>query len=93
MIGPFSMDPLMAVAELAGKLSVSVISPGGNAPALSNKIDYPTFLRTIPSQADQIKASLNLVVHYAGCPRFVVTILFANISRTIACILIIFVAN
>ena len=32
-------------------------------------------------------------IYRVGCPRFVVTILFANISRTVPCILTILVAS
>ncbi len=55
-----SEEPTVAVATQAARLAVSLISPRVGTPALSDKAKYPTFLRTLNSQAEQMKVGQSI---------------------------------
>ncbi|XP_012940321.1 uncharacterized protein LOC101850490 [Aplysia californica] len=63
VIGPLSSGPTIAAADLAGRLSISLISPRADSPVLSDKLKYPTFLRTVPPSGVQAKALVALLAY------------------------------
>ncbi|XP_052073189.1 uncharacterized protein LOC127711239 isoform X2 [Mytilus californianus] len=60
-LGPLSSWTTTAVAEMAGKLPASVLSPRAMSTALSDTAKYPYFLRTSPSSRAQAKAMIEVL--------------------------------
>ncbi|CAG2206154.1 unnamed protein product [Mytilus edulis] len=60
-LGPLSSWTTTAVAEMAGKLPASVLSPRAMSTALSDNAKYPYFLRTSPSSRAQAKAMIEVL--------------------------------
>lgn len=62
IVGPLSSDTANKVAELAAEMPVSIVSPAAMDQGLSDKVKYPTFLRTNPSFTGFAKAVVELLV-------------------------------
>ncbi|CAL1541550.1 unnamed protein product [Lymnaea stagnalis] len=62
IVGPLSSDTANTVAELAGQMPVSIVSPAAMDPGLSDKVNYRTFLRTTPSFTGFAKAVVELLI-------------------------------
>ncbi|XP_056155316.1 taste receptor type 1 member 1 [Lampris incognitus] len=64
VIGPDSSSKSFTPAALLGAYLVPQISYQASNEMLSNKFLYPSFLRTIPSDKNQVAAMIQLLVHF-----------------------------
>ncbi|XP_061833001.1 taste receptor type 1 member 1 [Nerophis lumbriciformis] len=64
VIGPDSSSKSFTPAALLGAYLIPQISYEASNQKLSNKILYPSFLRTIPSDKNQVEAMIQLLVHF-----------------------------
>ncbi|KAK0140473.1 G-protein coupled receptor family C group 6 member A [Merluccius polli] len=63
-LGGVHSEVSIAVAKLLSVHLVPQVSSASSSPALSNKLRYPAFLRTVPSDVHQTKAMARLIAHY-----------------------------
>lgn len=56
VIGSLSSGSTMAVADFFTPLRVPVISYAASSPDFDDKVNFPFFLRTVPSDDEQAKA-------------------------------------
>ncbi|XP_070696304.1 taste receptor type 1 member 1 [Pempheris klunzingeri] len=64
VVGPDSSSKSFAPASLLGAYLIPQISYEASNEMLSNKFLYPSFLRTIPSDKNQVAAMIQLLVHF-----------------------------
>ncbi|XP_038578860.1 taste receptor type 1 member 1 [Micropterus salmoides] len=64
VIGPDSSSNSFTPAALLGAYLVPEISYEASGESLSNKFLYPSFLRTIPSDKNQVAAMIQLLIHF-----------------------------
>ncbi|XP_061759693.1 taste receptor type 1 member 1 [Nerophis ophidion] len=64
VIGPDSSSKSFTPAALLGAYLIPQISYEASNQKLSNKILYPSFLRTIPSDKNQVEAMIQLLVYF-----------------------------
>jgi len=64
LVGGYHSAISMPVASLSGSLKVPQISFGSTSPKLSNKDEFPYFLRTIPPDSIQGAGMWQFVVHF-----------------------------
>uniref|UniRef100_A0A8C4SG96 Extracellular calcium-sensing receptor-like n=1 Tax=Erpetoichthys calabaricus TaxID=27687 RepID=A0A8C4SG96_ERPCA len=61
-------DPLsshsIAISRVLGLFRMPLISYYASCSCLSNKIEYPSFFRTVPSDAFQVKAMVQIIKHF-----------------------------
>ncbi|XP_028647603.1 extracellular calcium-sensing receptor-like [Erpetoichthys calabaricus] len=60
---PFSSHSI-AISRILGLFRMPLISYYATCSCLSNKIDYPSFFRTVPSDAFQVKAMVQIIKHF-----------------------------
>uniref|UniRef100_A0A8C4XAH0 Extracellular calcium-sensing receptor-like n=1 Tax=Erpetoichthys calabaricus TaxID=27687 RepID=A0A8C4XAH0_ERPCA len=54
----------IAILSILGLFNIPLVSYYATCSCLSNKYEYPTFFRTIPSDAFQVKAIAEIIKHY-----------------------------
>uniref|UniRef100_A0A667ZG80 G-protein coupled receptors family 3 profile domain-containing protein n=1 Tax=Myripristis murdjan TaxID=586833 RepID=A0A667ZG80_9TELE len=64
VIGHSGSTPTMGFAQIIGRFHIPVISHFATCACLSNRKEYPTFFRTIPSDYYQSRALAKLVKHF-----------------------------
>nr|XP_046229973.1 G-protein coupled receptor family C group 6 member A [Scatophagus argus] len=64
ILGALYSEVSIAVARLLNVYMVPLLSSTSSSPELSDKLRYPVFLRTIPSDIHQTKAVAKLMNHY-----------------------------
>ncbi|XP_028307744.1 taste receptor type 1 member 1 [Gouania willdenowi] len=64
VIGPDSSSKSFSPASLLGAYHIPQISYEASNEKLSNKVLYPSFLRMIPSDRNQVAAMIKLLVHF-----------------------------
>ncbi|XP_078059615.1 extracellular calcium-sensing receptor-like [Mustelus asterias] len=64
IIGDAGSSRSAAVSRILGLFGIPLVSYFASCACLSNKNEFPTFLRTVPSDAVQIKALLSLVNYF-----------------------------
>ncbi|CAN0371514.1 unnamed protein product [Lampetra planeri] len=64
VIGDGNSKQTVVLAQMLGLHDVPLISYAASAPALGNKAEFPTFMRTIPGDSSQSKALAELVGHF-----------------------------
>ncbi|XP_029302357.1 extracellular calcium-sensing receptor-like [Cottoperca gobio] len=64
ILGHSGSTPTIAFAKVVGRFHIPVISHFATCACLSNRNEYPTFFRTIPSDLYQSRALAKLVKHF-----------------------------
>ncbi|XP_045917304.1 G-protein coupled receptor family C group 6 member A-like [Micropterus dolomieu] len=64
ILGALYSEVSIAVARLLNVYMVPLLSSTSSSPELSDKLRYPVFLRTVPSDKHQTKAVATLMNHY-----------------------------
>ncbi|XP_068593221.1 extracellular calcium-sensing receptor-like [Cebidichthys violaceus] len=64
ILGHSGSRPTIAFAQVVGRFDIPVISHFATCACLSNRKEYPTFFRTIPSDYYQSRALAKLVKHF-----------------------------
>uniref|UniRef100_A0A671U6E3 G-protein coupled receptors family 3 profile domain-containing protein n=1 Tax=Sparus aurata TaxID=8175 RepID=A0A671U6E3_SPAAU len=64
ILGHSGSSPTIAFAPVVGRFQIPVVSHFATCACLSNRKDYPTFFRTIPSDYYQSRALAKLVKHF-----------------------------
>ncbi|XP_039261504.2 extracellular calcium-sensing receptor-like isoform X3 [Styela clava] len=64
VVGPTSSDNSVAVANILGVFDIPQISYGSTSRTLSDKVNYNSFLRTIPNDNEQATAIADLLAYY-----------------------------
>ncbi|KAG2462929.1 CASR protein, partial [Polypterus senegalus] len=64
IVGHSASSPTIAIARAVGPFHIPLISYSASCECLSNRQDFPTFFRTIPSDYYQSRALAQLVKHF-----------------------------
>ncbi|XP_078698882.1 extracellular calcium-sensing receptor-like [Branchiostoma floridae x Branchiostoma belcheri] len=64
VVGPTSSDITISVANLLGLFDIPMISYAATSKKLSDKSQFPNFLRTVPSDFQQPKVMAEVVAHF-----------------------------
>ncbi|XP_026048821.1 extracellular calcium-sensing receptor-like [Astatotilapia calliptera] len=64
VIGLASSSPTRAVAQTLGPFNIPLVSYFATCTCLSDKSEYPSFLRTVPSDLFQVRGLVNLVTYF-----------------------------
>ncbi|XP_066462870.1 G-protein coupled receptor family C group 6 member A-like isoform X2 [Eleutherodactylus coqui] len=61
VVGGIYSEISIAVSRILGLYLIPQISPSSSAPILSDKVSFPSFLRTVPSDTHQMNAMVELI--------------------------------
>ncbi|XP_028681587.2 extracellular calcium-sensing receptor [Erpetoichthys calabaricus] len=64
IIGLASSSPTRAIAHTIGPFGIPVVSYFATCAYLTDKKEFPTFLRTVPSDLFQVRALVQLITHF-----------------------------
>uniref|UniRef100_A0A3B4YVU1 Taste receptor type 1 member 1-like n=1 Tax=Seriola lalandi dorsalis TaxID=1841481 RepID=A0A3B4YVU1_SERLL len=64
VVGPFSSTETLSVAPLFMMNLIPIVSYGAASSAFSEKVKYPSFLRTVHSNKDVIEVIVNIILHF-----------------------------
>ncbi|XP_041859970.1 taste receptor type 1 member 1-like [Melanotaenia boesemani] len=64
VVGPFTSTQTLTVAPLFMADFIPLVSYGGSASVFSNKIEYPSFLRTVYPNKNTIDVIVNIILHF-----------------------------
>ncbi|KAG2462621.1 CASR protein, partial [Polypterus senegalus] len=64
IIGLASSSPTRAIAHTIGPFGIPVVSYFATCACLTDKKEFPTFLRTVPSDLFQVRALVQLITHF-----------------------------
>ncbi|XP_069383238.1 taste receptor type 1 member 2-like [Paralichthys olivaceus] len=64
LVGPFSSTETVTVAPLFMLDFIPMVSYGASFSAFSEKVKYPSFLRTVHSNEDIIEVIVNIILHF-----------------------------
>uniref|UniRef100_A0A8C6KAY4 G-protein coupled receptors family 3 profile domain-containing protein n=1 Tax=Nothobranchius furzeri TaxID=105023 RepID=A0A8C6KAY4_NOTFU len=64
VVGDSGSTPSISISRIFGPFNIPLVSPFATCACLSNKQEYPTFFRTIPSDQFQADALAKLVKHF-----------------------------
>ncbi|XP_032888129.1 extracellular calcium-sensing receptor-like [Amblyraja radiata] len=64
IVGDARSTQSIIIGRIAGRFGIPMVSYSSSCSCLSNKVEFPTFLRTIPSDSFQAKAMAQLVKHF-----------------------------
>ncbi|XP_057305948.1 metabotropic glutamate receptor 8-like [Hydractinia symbiolongicarpus] len=64
IVGPASSSVSRKTSNFLSNEKLQIISYGSTSPTLSDKIDYPNFMRTIPSDTFQVQVIIDLILHF-----------------------------
>ncbi|XP_022597328.1 taste receptor type 1 member 1-like [Seriola dumerili] len=64
VVGPFSSTETLTVAPLFMMNLIPIVSYGAASSAFSEKVKYPSFLRTVHSNKDVIEVIVNIILHF-----------------------------
>uniref|UniRef100_A0A8C4SEX5 Extracellular calcium-sensing receptor-like n=1 Tax=Erpetoichthys calabaricus TaxID=27687 RepID=A0A8C4SEX5_ERPCA len=64
IVGDPTSTNSIAISRLLGVFHIPMISYYATCPCLSNKQEHPSFFRTIPSDAFQVKAMVEIIKHF-----------------------------
>ncbi|KAK7910219.1 hypothetical protein WMY93_014903 [Mugilogobius chulae] len=65
VLGARYSETSISVAKLLSVYMIPLLSSTSSSPALSDKLRYPVFLRTVPSDVHQTRALTQLMVHFS----------------------------
>ncbi|XP_078518766.1 extracellular calcium-sensing receptor-like [Lissotriton helveticus] len=63
-LGDGPTAPALAMARILGVSQIPQISYGAGLPILSDKAQFPSFLRTVPDSSSQVEATVQLLLHF-----------------------------
>ncbi|XP_001332817.5 extracellular calcium-sensing receptor [Danio rerio] len=64
IVGDSNSTPSIAISSVLGLFRVPIVSYFATCSCLSNRKQYPSFFRTIPSDAFQVRAMVNILKHF-----------------------------
>ncbi|XP_069753048.1 extracellular calcium-sensing receptor-like [Narcine bancroftii] len=64
IVGDARSTQSVIIGRIAGRFGIPMVSYSSSCSCLSNKVEFPTFFRTIPSDSFQAKAVAQLVKHF-----------------------------
>uniref|UniRef100_UPI00398E82DD extracellular calcium-sensing receptor-like n=1 Tax=Pristiophorus japonicus TaxID=55135 RepID=UPI00398E82DD len=64
IVGDARSTQSIIIGRIAGRFRIPMVSYSSSCSCLSNKLEFPTFFRTIPSDSFQAKAMAQLVKHF-----------------------------
>ncbi|KTF95367.1 hypothetical protein cypCar_00031724 [Cyprinus carpio] len=64
IVGDASSTPSIAISSVLGLFRVPIVSHYATCSCLSDRKKYPSFFRTIPSDAFQVRAMIQILIHF-----------------------------
>uniref|UniRef100_A0A8C4TGC6 Extracellular calcium-sensing receptor-like n=1 Tax=Erpetoichthys calabaricus TaxID=27687 RepID=A0A8C4TGC6_ERPCA len=64
LVGDAGSAPSIAISRILSLFGMPMVSYFSTCPCLSNKVEFPSFFRTIPSDDFQVKAMVEIIKHF-----------------------------